>query len=311
MNTKELMIGIPTKDHPKYIQYYLAKTLCASRKYGIDICVYDSSESDDTKKIVMDRISKGYDNLFYKRYAPDLLPEKKIKSILVGSGYDYVWLCGDGIVIDIEKTISIVEKEIRLKRDLIVFSFFNKYGHYKVYDNPVEMIVETWNPVSLYGGAIYNGSLFSEQEWNRLFNRYTDNVQLAGLFDLLIEKGVNAVAIETTFFIPNPYKNEATWIMNGKLLEVEVDHIPKAVEKLPKQYDDVKSVVKRLFADNGNTFTVKKSWYLRKYDNLNVKKFLIYRKEIKNITNTPLVWFFFLSLVPRKLAEKISKIFSE
>ena len=52
MKKKRLLIGIPTKEHPKYIQYYLSSALQDAKKYNIDIGIYDSSSTDETKKIV-------------------------------------------------------------------------------------------------------------------------------------------------------------------------------------------------------------------------------------------------------------------
>nr|WP_294492570.1 hypothetical protein [uncultured Anaerosporobacter sp.] len=311
MKNKELMIGIPTKNHPKYMQYYLAKTLVAAKKYGIDICIYDSSDDDSTKRIVENRIKKGYDNLFYYHFDPSIPPEVKMKRVLVESDYDYVWLCGDGIVLDIEKTISVIEKEIQKKRDVIVFSFFDTYGPYNEYTDPLEMIIPTWNPCSLWGGVIYKGDLFTEKEWDDLFGVYTENIHFVGLFDFFSTHKMNAVAIKTEFFKDNPFKQEAVWVLNGRILEAETDFIPKAADDLPPMFDSVKPKVRRLFADNGDTFTMKKSWYLRRYNNLNLEKVFKYRKKIKSITDTKWIWFLFVSLVPKKLALKLSSLFSE
>ena len=52
MENRKLMIGIPTKNHSKYIQYYLSRVLPAAKEEYIDSWIYDSSEDDLTKKVV-------------------------------------------------------------------------------------------------------------------------------------------------------------------------------------------------------------------------------------------------------------------
>ena len=101
MENKKLMIGIPTKDHPEYMQYYLSRVLPDAEKNHVDIWVYESSEDDLTKQIVEKKKKEGYQNVFYKRYPPEIAYWKKLKDIYVGSGYEYVWLCGDGLVIEL------------------------------------------------------------------------------------------------------------------------------------------------------------------------------------------------------------------
>lgn len=116
MKDRELLIAVPTTNHPKLIMFYLAKTLDAALKYNIDICIYDASSNDETEKIVQRRISQGYHNLMYKKYSENALLEDRCEDIYVNYGYDYVWLCGDGCILNIDKNIDIVRKEIDKKR---------------------------------------------------------------------------------------------------------------------------------------------------------------------------------------------------
>lgn len=309
---KDLMIGIPTKNHPQYIRYYLAKTLDSALKYNIDIGIYDSSDDDLTKNIVTEKINQGYSNLFYKRCSPDTLSQTKIRDILVNTGYRYNWLCGDGIVINIDKVISTVKKEIDFDRDVIIFSFFKEHVKYKEFFDCVDMLPYAWNPLSLYGGAIYKGDLFSIDEWNKLSEKYTENIHFTGIFEHFLQrKRVNAVVIKTEFFTTNPYKKDATWVIGGRILEVETKVIPKEADNLPKEFDNIKPIARRLFADNGKTFSKRNSWSLRKYDNLTLKKVWEYRKELGNITDSSWIWFAIVAMVPKKIALQFADIFSE
>ncbi len=66
MKKKQLLIGIPTKGHPKYIQYYLSSILPDAKKYNIDVGIYDSSSTDDTQKIVEKSKGGGIRTCFIK-----------------------------------------------------------------------------------------------------------------------------------------------------------------------------------------------------------------------------------------------------
>lgn len=83
MKDRELLIAVPTTNHPKLIMFYLAKTLDAALKYNIDICIYDASSNDETEKIVQRRISQGYHNLMYKKYSENALLEDRCEDIYV------------------------------------------------------------------------------------------------------------------------------------------------------------------------------------------------------------------------------------
>ena len=313
MKEKQLMIGIPTKDHPKYIQIYLARILDDARSYGIDVHIYDSSGDDQTKNIVIRRIENGYDNLFYHKCDIDditLPPTQKMKYILVDSGYKYAWLCGDGVMLNLDNVMPYVQEEMKKNRDLIIFGGNENKDRYIEYNDPLKLIVEQWKAISLSGGAIYKGDLFSEEEWNTLLPIYTDNIQLAGIFDIFSRKKMNVVSVDTAFCTESPYKSESTWITGGHLLQVVVDHIPTAVDRLPQMYEPVKERVRRSFSESRGMLLPPNIWWLRATENITPAKTRQYKKQLKRITDTKYVLFMGASLIPKKAAEKLANIFS-
>ena len=310
MREKQLMIGIPTKDHPRYIQFYLSKVLDVAREYGIDLHIYDSSETNLTENIIYKRIESGYSNLYYHRYDAGLAPEKKIKDIFVGSGYEYVWLCGDGVVLDLENILPFVIREMKQNRDLIAFNCIDGKGRYTQYDDPIKLILEQWVSIALYGGTIYKGELFSGQEWDRLFPLYTANIPLAGTFDILSRKTINVVSVDTWFCVHSVYKEESTWITDGRLLQAVVDDMPAAVKNLPQRYDPVKKTVAKLFSSGRDMLLAPNIWWLRTTNNVTPQKVIKYRKQLREITDTNYLLFLGGSFVSKKIAKKLSNIFS-
>lgn len=310
MREKQLMIGVPTKDHPRYIQFYLSKILDQTKEYGIDLHIYDSSETNLTQDIVNKKIERGYSNLYYHRYDAGLAPEKKIKNILVSSGYEYVWLCGDGVILDLDNILPFTISEMEKNRDLIIFNFTDGKGRYTEYDDPIKFILEQWVAIALYGGTVYKGNFFSEQEWDELFPLYTDNIQLAGVFDILSRKTINVVGVDTWFCVHSIYKEESTWITDGRLLQTVVDHIPAAVNNLPQRYDPVKKTVAKFFSTGRDMLLAPNIWWLRSTNNITPQKTVKYGKQLREITDTNYFLFLGASFVPKKIAKKLANIFS-
>lgn len=314
MRDKQLMIGIPTKDHPKYIRFWMSRVLDDAKTYHIDVHIYDSSENDLTKHIVSKKIEQGYSNLFYHRYDADLVPEKKIKDILVGSGYEYVWLCGDGAVLYLENTFPFISREMEKGRDLIVFNFIDRKGRYLEYTDPLKLIVEQWLVLTLYGGTIYKGDLFLEEEWDGLFSLYTANIQLCGIFDIFARKPMNVAVVDSDFCMNNVYKDKSTWAKSGHYLRTIADRMLTAVNRLPELYDPVKEQVARIFSGGKSMLRSPNLWSMRADGNLTLKKAFKYRKQIRQITGAKvtdshymLLWG--ISLAPIGVAKKMFNIF--
>lgn len=313
MRTKQLMIGVPTKNHPDYIQIYLARILEDAKTLGIDLHIYDSSDDNHTEKIVRDRIESGYENLYYHRCVVDditMPPVGKLKNILVNSGYEYVWPCGDGVMLNINCILPFLEEEMLKNRDLIVLNEVDHRCGYREYCDPVELIVEQWKAMSMYGGVVFKGGLFTEKEWDSLFSKYPHNIHMTGVFDFFARNPMNAVSVDMWFTVTNPYKKISTWISGGRLLQAVVDQMPEEIYKLPPLYDPVKERVARSFAEVDDMLLPPNIWLLRVNDNISPKKTIRYRKQLKRITDTAYFLFLAGSFVPKKIAKKMANIFS-
>lgn len=314
MQEKQLMIGVPTKDHPRYIQFYLSRVLDDAKAYNIDLHIYDSSENDLTEHIVNQKIEQGYSNLYYHRYDANLLLEEKVKDILVDSRYEYVWLCEDGAILYLENTVPFISREMEKGRDLIVFDFLDRKERYLEYTDPLKLIVEQWMVLTLYGGTIYKGDLFLNEEWDRLFSLYTNNVPLGGIFDIFARRSLNAVVVDTEFCINNVYKDGSTWVKSGNYLQAVVDCMPTAVDRLPELYNPVKKQVARIFSRGKLMILPSSLWWLRANGNLTFKKAFKYRKQIRTATGAKVTNFHYMllwgiSIIPHKTAKKMANIF--
>lgn len=236
---KKMMIGIPTKDHPDYIRFYLSEILPEAEKEKIDVWIYDSSSDDATQEIVGKK-AKRYANLFYKRLPKNIPYWKKLRYIFVESGYDYVWLCGDGIVICLDRCMDIIREEISKNRDLIVFDNAGRARDIEMHDivSLAENCLET---MGVYGHYIIRGNLFTVEEWEYFERKYPDWMHIGPCFEKLATEKINAVCVKCNFYKPNYYKKNATWVTGGRVFDVMENWI-KAIKSLPDLYNPMKQM---------------------------------------------------------------------
>ena len=101
-----LCICMPTCNRSECIDRVLKEELEILKKTDIDICIYDSSDNDDTERLVSDYQHRGYQNLFYRQVDHAIHPNRKAYGIFKEAeqmGHDYVWLIHDHTYCNDEK----------------------------------------------------------------------------------------------------------------------------------------------------------------------------------------------------------------
>lgn len=203
MDKQELLIAIPTKNHPKYIMYYLSKVLDDALRFNIDILILDASDDNATERIVQKRIEKdGYKNLYYKRYVRTATLEERLIDVYVDTGYKYVWLCGDGVVVNLRKDISIVENEIRKRKQVIVF------GQYKIdekeyveYTSSVDFCRDCFAQNTYFGSVILEADLVTKELFAYCQKKYLEHAVPALYYELFKNGNIRAVYIYQLLFL--------------------------------------------------------------------------------------------------------------
>lgn len=275
MENKKLMIGIPTKDHSEYMQYYLSRILPDAEKNHVDIWVYDSSEDDLTKQIVEKKKKEGYQNVFYKRYPPEIAYWKKLKDIYVGSGYEYVWLCGDGLVIELAMCLDAIKKQMDKRVDCIVLG--ERAASLKrnmITTNPLTMFYFGIDDIGQYGRFLLRGDLFHEKEWDAYEKKYPDYLHVGACLEKFADKTLKTACIKVVFANPNPYKRCSSWISEGRVFEV-IEHWMHMIDVIPDLYHPIKPVLREAIFLH---LTEESLWVWRANGNLNVSAAVKYIK---------------------------------
>lgn len=247
MKTHELLIAIPTKDHPRHIMYYLSKVLDKALMFQVDILILDGSEDDVTEQIVRNRIKEGYKNLFYKKYDKSIVLEERLMDAYVDTGYKYVWLCGDGVVLNLMKDIKIIENEIEKRRQIIVF------GQYKIQDkeyveftNSIDFCKDCFAQNTYFGSVILQADLVSKDLFEYCIKKYTEHAIPALYYELFKNGEISAVYIyQQLFFDANPYKKKSIAMKEGRTIYAFAHLFHDTIQKLPNNYNGIKKEMNR------------------------------------------------------------------
>lgn len=302
----ELLIAIPTKDHPMYIMFYLAKTLDIAKKNNIDIMIFDASRSDDTFRIVMDRVKQGYDNLFIKRYDPDSLLETRCKDIYCRKDYRYIWLCGDGAVLNLQTLLPIVWNEIENNRDIICFSAWNRYNYeFKEYNDSSEFCRECFCHTTYFGAVVMKGGYVSGELFDYLIKRYAEHSVPAVYFELFKEGTISAVYYKTMFYTANYYKKASIATKQGRTIYAFAHLFSETIDKLPSYYDRIKKDLEKW---QDGMYDWDHLWSMRCDGNLNIKVYLHERKYLIKASDKGDFTFLAVTLCPKKIAKALSLI---
>lgn len=100
------------------IKAVLSQVMELYQQYGVDIYVYDSSESRETEEIVEEIVNSGYLNLYYIRLKAGITFGEKILTIFSGYGlkrqYKYIWPIKNRSYVNeemLKKIVSACEEE--------------------------------------------------------------------------------------------------------------------------------------------------------------------------------------------------------
>lgn len=307
MNTHELLIAIPTKNHPKYIMYYLSKILDDALMFNVDIFVMDASDNDLTEKIVQTRIKQGYGNLFYKRYSETAALEERLLDVYVGIGYKYVWLCGDGVVINLHKDIKIVENEIRKNKQIIVFGQYKIQNQdYVEYTSSVDFCRDCFAQNTYFGSVILKADLVTKELFEYCQKRYLEHAVPAIYYELFKDGKISATYIyQLLFFDANPYKKNSIAMKEGRTIYAFAHLFHETIQKLPACYNGIKKELNRWqkgMYDWGHL------WAMRVNGNLNLKIYWKERKYLRISSDKCDGVYLLIVLCPRRLAEGIALI---
>lgn len=212
---------MPTRNHPKLMEYFLDSVASSLEKYEVDLYIYDTSDNELTKNVVDSYLNKNI------KYTLDLDYSDKTTDLKILNGfsylssrYSYVWLCGDGYVPNLNYVMPQIAKYLDLNYHLIHF-IDDEYSKTQesIELNAIELFKNYGWHLTLYGASIISLELIQELNLQILYEQFKNSgfYYWYLIFFALSQKNEKTVTVpQTETFTGNPYKKtNSSYSANG------------------------------------------------------------------------------------------------
>lgn len=307
-----LAIVIPTCNQVAAIDYLLGTSLWQARRYGIDYIIYDSSDNDKTETLVRQYQLDGYKNVIYQRYTGEFDGFSLDHKIIAAyqqylDQYEYLWLCQDGLIVNLLGCFEQIHKCMRNGNDIIIvdssFRHNGKQG-FTQYDDPCDFFADLAQRIVTLGMLILSSDLAK-----KLIDTYPIDEtnyslwQMAVPFHYASEHPVSVVCYLGDVFLYNPVgTTNSFWNKAGKAMEQWAYYWHKVIMAMPDCYDAAKSEVLKLNMFDFHPFSLQSLLRMRGNGGLNLALIRKYQQYFPDICNTPRWKFHLAALMPRSVA---------
>lgn len=250
-----------THEHPDVMDEVLGRIVGLYGTYGIDIYVYDSSASNDTKSVVSRYISSSKENLYYipmQHLSNEKGGDAKYLEVLKGygleGGYDYIWPTKDRCWFEGD-TLNKICDAIDEGHD-IVFAV-DERDRYELIHKELKQIYT--DPVEFFGdyGALTTNweclirrrdTMLDPIDWDDYeckYNICSENNfnQTLTTFIRLSEMSSCSIRVIESGLDDKRYSDKAEPIWRSEILRIWIDKWIPAIYSLPNVYDGHKLAV--------------------------------------------------------------------
>lgn len=297
----QIAICIPTYNNPFYISDIIQKEYLYYERNGITLVVADSSDNDDTERIVESENNKGSKILYY-RFPSDIQSNEKVYLIYQMAGKefecDYLWIRSDALRAH-RYLLESIQYYLRFNCDLIVTTYRGDWKREITFSDDLQLLFDKycWT-LCLYGGAIINvHTMLENADWIYLKNRYlVENrrnfshvcMYFERLLDIMKNRNRNPsillMNLPGYIYSGTPKKTQSAW--HNEIFKIWLEYWPDAIEALPDEYENKLEVI-RSFGRNEIYYTEN---YLRKLCEqgiLNNRVLSDYEERIKKYSGVP------------------------
>lgn len=299
-----LEIVIPTYRNPACMN---ANLECMSRYFaeGHDffISVYDSSEDDETQKIVE---KYANDRIVYHRLSPEIHVDEKTVYALKHATGKYVLLGGDGNITKIDEIFHAIDFEKGEAEIYLIYnsssehyhSFFKDLQKTEYTDKNEFFSLHYWY-VTFYGGSICKSEIFHRMDENAVLERFKGCNLIYPNMLATISNGPYRV-LECDSFYRNPHKNSSGWILDHSAVEIWAKKLTESVERLRGDLSDeaVEEIIRTTNRYN-RFFTAKGLMSFRCTKNFDLKIRKKYKPYLKKCLACSWSTSFLIALCPR------------
>ena len=296
----KLSISIPTYNRSQVVNKTLSSGLEIFKKYGIDVYIYDSSDNNDTYKVVKKFIDKGFD-INYKKYDSSIGIDEKTCIALKDPNSEFVWLCGDAVIVK-EDGIKLILSEIGVGYDILILDSKLRNSERKECHNSKLFFKDYCWIMTLYGASVVRSDILKKFDENVIINKYGPDFEyVCGIFDYLSSNSARILIVPFNYFIPNKLKKGSGWF--GTTFETFGVGWIKAINELPNYYNLYKNEVIKSHGTKAGLFREQSLYKLRSKNVLNPQIYEIHQNIFEKITDVNLSTIKFIAFMPRWIAQ--------
>lgn len=252
----KMAVCIPTYQRPEVIEDVLFHCAETYKRYGLDVYYYDSSEDDNTRKVIESYQSAGYDNLYCIRVNSKISLGVKLEHVMmmrsIKKEYEYMWYLRDRCWCE-EKTLRLMYRAMEDEHDLIFLdvghpdeeellicndadAFYHRCGDYAT-----SMDTAIYNVKTMLKDDFSMKEFKAKYDWE--YRRSFQHFLL--LFEQLSKKEKPDICLLSgkNMAVVHSRKGSSTW--SDKRLEVWAKRWVQANEALPVCYTDREDIIKR------------------------------------------------------------------
>lgn len=273
----------------------------------IDVIVFDSSDTNETKKVVDSFQKQGKKNLFYHFYKEEDVDRRSIDRKvytacrMYAAQYEYLWVSSDSTVFLISKFWEELKSAMIEKCDYIVLHHIQeKYPQGRQYQDSRTFLLEySWVMTLLGANIIATRHLLQAiQKYPVISGEDFWFWIPMSIFHLFANKRINAkVLVCPSPYIMNPDRKDPFWKQSGDVLWQWAKIWPKAVDALPPYYNGIKEHIIRLQEENMHLFTIKNLLSMRACGQISLQNVRKYRKYLPRVTKTPIFCFYCITIL--------------
>lgn len=300
---KRICVVVPTYNRPECIREWMEVLANSKEAKDIDFYISDSSEDNTTEEIVASYMNKTKLCIVYnhiKDYCDKTTDYKVAMALMkVREEYEYVYLCGDGLIINMEYILQLIEKYRSEEWDAIHFCR-SLETEIITFNSGKEFAYKCGWYVTYYGATILSTRLLGKIDFQELLRSFRNTGFLIwiGIFSGLAYNNIRVVAIKEFPVKDNPYKKVNSSYQPGRFMEFWVRNWAKAVESLPPYYDGIKDYLCKDIGEKLNLYGFDNLIRLRHSDNYDKDIFSRYESELPKVTNKKLFYLHFMAIAP-------------
>lgn len=315
----KLAIVLPTKNHKEIMKEWMRIFPKQNTKANVEVWVYDSSDNDDTKKIC----EENSEFVHFFRCAPDITADEKAVFALTSVDADYLWLCGDGMIPNVDLVYDILREQFSKQTDIIHFFGKNKaniaykekigMGDEIVYtdEGKKEFFRDFWWSIACWGITVISKRIIQNIDFDEMVKKYGDKnffyptvicCSLQSLSD------VRCLVIHHNCFTANRKKSSSTWKRKGQVIVIWSKNTVLTIDAMPEYFDKYKKHVMENCWLNNNFLT---TWGLiswRSDDFYNIQEYRLYKEYLTTVSRKNRMTLYCIARLPKKLCKCLIRL---